>query len=281
MTVVPVDRTLPIPAYYQIALDLRRRIGAGEWSDTMRIPAEAALSAEYEVSRMTIRQALSQLEKDGLLVRRRPTGTFINAKPIETAGTISPPMNFVDSLRALGHTPVVHYRKIAIIPVPSSDAARALQIGEHDNVAYFERIIETGGRPVALTLWMVSEAICPGLLDQPLLDDSLHTTISARYGFKMTRVERWVEAIRATDEHATLLRIASGSPLLLMTSTYIDDQGRPVSYALTHIIGDAMRLHIQTSTDGSGATRTSYGPARGIEAGTDDLLLAGEALIRS
>ncbi|MEA2514387.1 MAG: GntR family transcriptional regulator [Thermomicrobiales bacterium] len=260
MTTAAVDRTLPIPAYYQIALDLRRRIGAGEWSKTKRIPSESALAGQYQVSRMTVRQALSQLEKDGLLIRRRPAGTFINAAPIETAGTLNPAVSFVQSLRALGHTPVVRTRNVAIVPVPSVGVAKALGISENDPVSYFERLIESDGRPLALVLWMVPEAICPGLIDTPLIDESLHTTISAHYGLALTRAERWIEAVRATDEHSTLLRIEPGSPLLLLTSVYFDATDRPIEYALTHVIGDAMRLHLHTKADGLGSLGPTYTP---------------------
>src|SRR5262249_52932503 len=65
------------PVYFQIAADIRRRLDGGEWSAGHRIAPELELAREYEVSRMTIRQALAELVKDDLLERRRGSGTYV------------------------------------------------------------------------------------------------------------------------------------------------------------------------------------------------------------
>ena len=72
-----VDRSSPMPVYFQIALDVRRRIAAGEWQAGERIAPELQLVREYAVSRVTIRQALAELVKDDLLERHRGSGTYV------------------------------------------------------------------------------------------------------------------------------------------------------------------------------------------------------------
>jgi len=78
-----VDRQSPLPAYFQIARDLRRRISSGEWKPNDQLPSEIELAVQYSVSRMTLRQALNELEKDNLLLRRRGAGTFVNLAFVE------------------------------------------------------------------------------------------------------------------------------------------------------------------------------------------------------
>lgn len=73
-----VDRQSALPAYFQIARDLRRRISSGEWKPNEQMPSEIELSVQYSVSRMTLRQALNELDKDNLLLRRRGAGTFVS-----------------------------------------------------------------------------------------------------------------------------------------------------------------------------------------------------------
>ncbi len=73
-----VDRDSPLPVYYQIASALRRRIADGEWRHGNQLPPEPELAKAFGVSRMTIRQALVELESDNVIVRRRGAGTFIN-----------------------------------------------------------------------------------------------------------------------------------------------------------------------------------------------------------
>ncbi len=76
--VYAINRESPIPAYYQIAVDLRQRISRGEWRAGNKLPAEPELARQYSVSRMTVRQAVSELVEDGVLVRKRGNGTFVN-----------------------------------------------------------------------------------------------------------------------------------------------------------------------------------------------------------
>ena len=73
-----VDRSSPIPAYYQIAVDIHQRIANGEWRAGDKIPPEVELAEEYQVSRMTMRNALGQLANEGILDRKPGNGTFVN-----------------------------------------------------------------------------------------------------------------------------------------------------------------------------------------------------------
>lgn len=73
-----VDWDSPLPAYYQIAVDLRQRVAGGEWRAGSQLPSEPQLAEQYDVSRMTLRQALQELTKEGVLLRRRGAGTFVN-----------------------------------------------------------------------------------------------------------------------------------------------------------------------------------------------------------
>lgn len=69
-TVLPnqlIDRSSPIPAYQQIANDMSKRIAQGEWKIDDRLPSEQELAQNYGVSRVTFRQAMAQLERDGLI----------------------------------------------------------------------------------------------------------------------------------------------------------------------------------------------------------------------
>ena len=67
-----IDRSSPVPAYYQIQLDLSDRIQRGEWNDRKQLPSESTLAEQYAVSRITLRQALAELEKDGIIKKSCP-----------------------------------------------------------------------------------------------------------------------------------------------------------------------------------------------------------------
>ena len=76
-----IDRNSPVPAYYQIQLDLSDRIQRGEWNDRKQLPSESTLAEQYAVSRITLRQALAELEKDGIIKKSRGCGAKICEKP--------------------------------------------------------------------------------------------------------------------------------------------------------------------------------------------------------
>lgn len=75
MPAVTVDRDNGVPPWHQVTADLRRRIGAGEW--TARIPAERDLAYEYEVNFKVIRKALAQLREESLIVTQHGYGSFV------------------------------------------------------------------------------------------------------------------------------------------------------------------------------------------------------------
>ena len=83
-----ISRDLPIPIYYQVTLDLRNRIQRQEWQNGDRIPSEAELAKEYGVSRVTMRQALAELVKDGLLIRHRGARYFCQESASATSSRL-------------------------------------------------------------------------------------------------------------------------------------------------------------------------------------------------
>ncbi|MCB9423261.1 MAG: GntR family transcriptional regulator [Ardenticatenaceae bacterium] len=88
-----VNRDSPVPAYYQIALDLRQRISGGEWRAGNKLPAEPELAEQYNVSRMTLRQAMAELVKEGILVRQRGAGTFVDQGYIHISQSFDEPIH--------------------------------------------------------------------------------------------------------------------------------------------------------------------------------------------
>src|SRR5438477_13037305 len=80
-----IDKQSPIPMYYQIMNQLREKIAAGEYAVDSALPPERELVETYQVSRMTIRQAISELVNEGILVRRRCIGTFVAPPKFEHA----------------------------------------------------------------------------------------------------------------------------------------------------------------------------------------------------
>jgi len=71
----------PLPLYAQLAALLRQRIVRGEWKEGDRLPSHSELTREFAVARVTVRQAINILERDGIVKSRRGPGTFVAAQP--------------------------------------------------------------------------------------------------------------------------------------------------------------------------------------------------------
>lgn len=243
-----IDRSLPVAAYFQIAHDLKIRLDSGEWNTTKRLPSETKLASEYGVSRMTVRQAMAELETEGLVERRQGAGTFVGAAAPShgrVTVTMSETLSVSQALKDMGYDPVVKLVRSTAMPVPTEEIARALNLGAGDLVAHFQRNFEVEGRCVVVTNSFLPYHLVEGILDQPLENDSVQLTLLHRYGIRDERNQRWIEAVRATDDEAATLNIEIGSPLMMMTSLFSDYKSQPIDYMRTIWPGDAIRLYLE------------------------------------
>ncbi len=242
-----INRSSPIPVYYQIALSLKQRLASGEWNSGMQLRTEPELAKEYGVSRMTMRQALAELVKEGLVTRQRGSGTFVTNLHSQVAPTLSFPISFTLRFRELGLTPSSRVLRAELIRAPTPEIADYLQVNATEKIAFFKRLFLAEGIPMALNYSMLPDRLCPGITKQPLLDDSLSATLGQRYGLVTTRADDWLEALRASNEESRLLDTELHAPLLLLTTLAYLADGTPVEYSRTFWVGDRMRLHVNLS----------------------------------
>ena len=243
-----VDRESPIPAYYQIALDLRQRIHQGEWLSENRLPSEKDLAQEYQVSRMTMRQAIAELVKEGLLSRQRGSGTYINHGAVQVVPRLSFPISFTLRIKELGLIPSAHILKAQIIQA-SPEIATRLCIHPGDKIAFHKRVLLANEQPIALNYSFVPDKLCPGIIDQGLIEGSISTTLEKRYQLVPIHAEHWFETILASDEEADLLETDPDSPLLLLTTlSYLEDK-LPLEFSMTAWVGDRVRLYVSASAE--------------------------------
>lgn len=242
-----VDRSSPIPAYYQIALDVRNRISKQEWDVGQSIPPETTLAEEYGVSRVTMRQALAELVKDGILERRQGSGTFVSQDPIPLIHDLSLPHILGGRLRQRGLVTSSRIIEAQTFPDPLPHVQEQLRISESTPIAYLKRILLIGNKPAALNRSWFSSALCPGITEQELIDQSLSKTLQDRYGLVTAYADNWLEVIRGSRETAEVLEGLSDMPMMLLrTVSYLAD-GTPLEYSITEWLGDRVRFNFQSA----------------------------------
>ena len=257
-----VNRDSPVPAYFQIALDIRARIARKEWAVGERLPSETALAAAYDVSRITMRQALAEVVKDGYLHRRRGSGTFVNEHPVPLIHDLSLPHTLAGKWRRMGLDTSSKVIDAQTFPDPLPSVQESLRISASTPVAYLKRILLIGDEPTALNRSWFDHALCPGITSQSLIDNSLSRTLQERYGLVPTLANNWLEVIRCTRETAALLGNTVGMPMILLRSVSYLPDGRPLEYSSTEWLGDRIRFNFQSVFGDDGpSVRSSPGAA--------------------
>ena len=229
----------PIPLYYQIKTRLLESIETGQLKPGDRVPSERELTTHFNVSRMTARQALTELENQGYLYRLQGKGTFVATPKLDQplAGLTS----FTEDMRRRGLEPGAQVLSAEEVPA-GRKAARALGLSETALVFRLERLRLAGGDPMALEIAHVPAALVPGLAEEGALERSLYGLLRERYGIHLVRATQSLEAVAANEYEAQVLHVKEGTPLLLLERVSRDEQDRPVEFVRSLYRGDRYRF---------------------------------------
>lgn len=240
-----LDRGKPIPLYYQLEQILRERIDCGELAPGDAFPTEAALMEQYRVSRLTVRQALSSLVREGRLVRCQGRGTQVAPeRKMEASFTLT---SFTEDVRRNGAVPGSRLLAAESLSPPPSEPAHYLNVGEGDSLIRLERLRTINHEPAGLHVSFLNPKTLPGLTVEALRGDdySLYELLKSEYGLELGMADETLEAAAASDQLARLLQIPEGSPLLVLKRLSYDLQGQPVEYVRMAYRGDRYKYSVR------------------------------------
>ncbi|MGW8377045.1 GntR family transcriptional regulator [Streptomyces sp. ODS28] len=220
-----VDRTSPVPLYFQLSQQLESAIEHGRLAPGSLLGNEIELAGRLGLSRPTVRQAIQALVDKGLLVRRRGIGTQVVHSQVKRPLELS---SLYDDLEAAGQKPATRVLSYATVEA-SAQVGAALGIAEGSDVRRVERLRLTHGEPMAY----MTNHLPAGLLgeDGAELESTGLYRLLRSGGVTLHSARQAVGARSATPEEAELLGEPEGAPLLTMERTTYDDTGRPVEYA--------------------------------------------------
>lgn len=220
-------RNSPIPLYYKLETILRKKISSGELSRGDLLPSEDALSKEYELSRITIRQALSHLESDGLIVRKRGKGTFVSEKYTYLE---SPKFTgFMEDLITMGISTESKIINISWVRGPENIQDH-LELDAETEFFRIERIRLVEGGPFSYILNYLPPDIGKKIKKEKLSGKPLLMILEEDLGIQPSEAIQRIEATIADTHVAGLLGVRVGDPLLKVERTVFDVDHRPVEY---------------------------------------------------
>ncbi|MCA1656865.1 MAG: GntR family transcriptional regulator [Actinobacteria bacterium] len=238
-----IDKTSPVPYYYQLLQLLERAIASGALAPGEKIPTEAVLCARYEVSRTVVRQALSDLDRTGLVSRHKGKGTFV-ASPKGSEFVAQSLTSLHEDLSARGERLATKVLRLEVELV-SPHVAQMLELVESERIVLLERLRFLGGEPLVVTTAHMPYSLCAPILDLDMSDCSLFETYEGELGHKLHRGTRAIESRAASAEVAEQLGVAEGAPVLVFSGvTYLED-GRPIEYFVGIHRGDRSRFETE------------------------------------
>jgi GntR family transcriptional regulator len=228
------------PAYRRIQYALRKRIEAGELQPGDAVPSERELARSHEVSLMTARHALAELEHEGLVDRRRGAGTFVALPRIHFNRLAS----FTEQMASRG-LPARSRILCASIVEDEQEAAARLALPAHSRLVKLERLRQSGEQSFAVEVCYFSAEEFAGLLSLPLERRSLFATLERDYGIELQYADEEVDATPASARIAELLGIHAGAPVLRIRQALFSTGGKATVYVIGFYRSDRHTLLIR------------------------------------
>ncbi|WP_447948914.1 GntR family transcriptional regulator [Microbacterium aurum] len=221
---VDIDRTGPVPLYFQVSTRLQAAIESSAIPAGARLENEVSIAAQLGLSRPTVRRAIQELVDKGLLVRRRGIGTQVVQGAVTRQVELT---SLYEDLQSANHEPATEVLVHEVIPA-TNDVASALATGLSSPVLHLRRRRSTDGTPVAIL-----ENFLPGsfadISVEQLESHGLYQALRAR-GVAIRIANQKIGARRSQGDEPSLLDIETGGPLLTVERVSFDQSGVAIEY---------------------------------------------------
>ena len=221
-----LNRTGPVPLYYQVSRRLEAAIRSGEVAPGVRLENEIAIGERLGLSRPTVRRAIQELVDKGLLVRRRGVGTQV------VQGQVTRPVELTslyEDLQNTHHEPATRVLSLEVMPASDSIAER-LGVAPGSSVLHVRRQRSTDGAPVAV-LENYLPAEFSDITAEQLEERGLYQLLRAR-GVAIRIAHQRIGARRAHDDEGELLGIDHDGPVLTMERVAYDASGSAIEFGV-------------------------------------------------
>ncbi|MGA7799735.1 MAG: GntR family transcriptional regulator [Gammaproteobacteria bacterium] len=232
----------PVPLYGQIKDMLRKKILDGSYPPHSKLPSESELMAQFDVSRITARQAIRDLQKEGLVFTIQGKGSFVTKpKAVQDLARLE---GFGEAMNSKGYetySRLVSAREVAA----SADVARALKLERGAPVVETERVRYLNRAPISLDVSFFPPEIGNRLLEEDLETRDIFEILENDYALPLGAADVVIDATIAEDKIAGLLSVEAGSPILRIERLTFTRDERPIDYEYLYYIGDAYQYRLR------------------------------------
>ncbi|HLV09605.1 MAG TPA: GntR family transcriptional regulator [Halanaerobiales bacterium] len=236
-----INKDSPIPFYYQIKEKIQEAIDEGVFIIDETIPSEMELCRTFDVSRPTVRQAISELVREGTLRKEKGKGTFV-ANEKFNYGSLQDIVTYYDKLIQRGYNPETEIIKKEII-LATRKLREKLHIKIHEKVIRIKRLRKIDGEPIVIITNHIPYELCPGLMEIDLKDKSLYKVIAEKYNHHHSRSEVIFYPELADEADASLLNQKEGDPLQIIHTVSLTEDNLVFDFFESKFRGNYGRIY--------------------------------------
>lgn len=240
-----MGRLLPfshVPLYGQIKELLRDKILDGSYPPHSRMPSESELVRLFGVSRITVRQALGDLQKEGLIFKIPGKGTFVSKpKAFQNVSTL---MGLAESMKQMGYEVINQVRSLVFVEADAL-VAEKLRLPKGTPVCEIRRVRLINREPVSLEVTYVPEAVGRRLEKSDLVSRDIFLILENDCDISLGHADLSIDAVLANEDLTRELGVEEGSPIMRIERLTHDADGRPVDFEHLYYRGDAFQYRLR------------------------------------
>ena len=240
-----INKDSPVPLYFQLKQAIKERIEDNTFKIDDQLPTELEFCQALDISRPTIRQALSELLNEGYISRRKAKGTFVS-KPKVEGFFFKKLESYNDEMRSLGLTPKTNV--LCQETIKGDDIiCNNLKIKNNSKVLHLERLRYADDEVMVYVNTYVPLYLFDGIQYESFKDgyQSLYTLFKDNYQRPIAYVDRSIEAINASKKMSELLNVEKGAALYIITTIAYDCDDTPIEYSKAYYRGDRNKFSIR------------------------------------
>jgi GntR family transcriptional regulator len=244
-----LDKSVPIPLYYQLKSLLLEEIKSGGYPVDGLIPTEKELSEMFQISRTTVRQAITELVQEGWLYRIKSKGTFVARVKIKQ-DFIKRLETFNEQIERTGCKPSTQMLDFEVVSMPERVAAQ-FDLAPGGKYIYLNRLRFADSDPIVTVETYLPYDRCAFVLDHDFSRESLYQALAISDKTRICRVTRVLEAVAANSQDVNLLGVSRGRPIHFFTTVGYNQADEPIEYSLARYRGDRNRFEVTLLIDTS------------------------------
>ncbi|MGI9862347.1 GntR family transcriptional regulator [Moorella naiadis] len=245
-----IDRSNPLPLHSQITQQLLQQFMAGKWKVGDPFPTDKQLMEEFGVSITTVRHALGELVREGLIERRAGRGTYVIKTAQENLGKLR---GFFEEMNAQGLKPSADILKMGAIQVTPVLLARYPELTTFAAQQLFriDKIQKADDMPLTYIRSFLPLDVGRQLATYDLVSHGIYEWLENKLGIKIERAEQTITAIAASSKEAGILGIKTGSPLLVTQRVVFTSGDHPIEVYYNYARPDRYKFWVQMYRNGN------------------------------